>query len=820
MSPLDGYLIADLSSGIAGAYCTRLLADGGATVVKVEPPEGDALRSWTACGELPPDGTDAPLFSYLAGGKQSVVFGPDGEQAAADLGELLDRAHAVVWSPGPAARVADRVAGGTADGGAPRSLLAAHPHLAVAAITPFGLDGPWQDRPATEFTLQAWSGGIVGLGRGAPDRAPVHVGGQVGEWLSGAYAAIGIQAALAGARGTGPGLANTGQLIDLSMLEVAVLCLTYYPVTFFETLGRPWRSERSLFQPGVATAKDGLVALGCGTAQQWFDLCAMVGHPEWIAPAAPVRIGELTHRHAPELREWVADHTVADIRDLATAFRIPNAPVSSGATVTELEHMRVREVFRRNPRDGFLQPAGPYRLSPDVLAPARPAPRAGEHNGTWRDIAAAARLSRQAPRPCGSAAGSQLPYAGLRVLDLTAFWAGPSATHILAMLGAEVIHVESTTRPDGARMIAGIPVTEDQWWEKCPIFRALNTNKKSVTIDFQTERGLELLKKLIVTSDVIVENYTPRVLDQIGLDYDRVRALRPDIVMVRMPGFGLTGPMRDNPAFAYVIEDAAGLTWLTGYPDDNPVEPYSLGDPNAGLHALNGLLLALEHRRRTGEGVLVEAAMVEAAVSIAAAQPIEFSAFGTVLQRDGNRGPLAAPQNLYRSADTDEFGRLDAWVAIAVATDEQWAALAGALGHPAWAADPELSTAAGRRARHGVLDEHLAAWCADRTRDEIVEVLWEAGVPVAKVMQPHRQAELPPLRARGFFELTEHPVGPPARQSTIPMRLSDGPERFHRSPAPLMGEHNRDVLSELGVDAAEIAELEAAGIIGRAPRMS
>ena len=799
--PLGGYLVVDLSSGIAGAYCTRLLADGGATVVKVEPPEGDALRRWTASGERPPAGRDAPLFSYLAGGKQSVVFGPDGEQAAADLDELLDHAHAVVWSPGPAARVAgDRT---------PQSLSSAHPHLAVAAITPFGLDGPWRDRPATEFTLQAWSGGIVGLGRGAPDRAPVHVGGQVGEWLSGAYTAIGIQAALAGARATG-----AGQLIDLSMLEVAVLCLTYYPVTFFETLRRPWRTGRSLFQPGVAAAKDGLVALGCGTAQQWFDLCAMVGHPEWIDTAAPVRIGELTQQRAPELRTWIADRTVADIRDLATAFRIPNAPVSSGATVTELEHMRERGVFRRNPTEEFLQPAGPYRLTPDVLLPARPAPRAGEHNGTWRDTAAAAR-----PHPCGSAAGKKLPYAGLRVLDLTAFWAGPSATHILAMLCAEVIHVESTGRPDGARMIAGIAVTEDQWWEKCPIFRALNTNKKSVTVDFQTERGLELLKKLIAVSDVIVENYTPRVLDQIGLDYDRVRALRPDIVMVRMPGFGLTGPMRENPAFAYVIEDAAGLTWLTGYPDDNPVEPYSVGDPNAGLHALNGLLLALEHRRRTGEGVLVEAAMVEAAISITAAQPIEFSAFGALLQRDGNRGPLAAPQNLYRSADTDEFGRLDAWVAVAVATDEQWAALDGALGHPAWAADQELSTAAGRHARHDVIDEHLAAWCAQRSRDEIVESLWDAGVPVAKVLQPHRQAELAPLQARGFFEVTEHPVGPPARQSTIPMRLSDGPARFHRSPAPLLGEHNHEVLSELGVDAAEIADLEAAGIIGRAPRM-
>ena len=187
-APLGGYLVVDLSSGIAGAYCTRLLADGGAAVVKVEPPGGDALRRWTASGAPLADGRDAPLFGYLAGGKQSVILGPDGERAAEDLDELLGRAHAVVWSPGPAADAAG--------GRTPASLLSGHPHLAVAAITPFGLDGPWRDRPATEFTIQAWSGGIVGLGRGAPDRAPVYVGGQVGEWLSGAYAAVGVQAAL------------------------------------------------------------------------------------------------------------------------------------------------------------------------------------------------------------------------------------------------------------------------------------------------------------------------------------------------------------------------------------------------------------------------------------------------------------------------------------------------------------------------------------------------------------------------------------------------------------------------------------------------
>jgi len=232
---------------------------------------------------------------------------------------------------------------------------------------------------------------------------------------------------------------------------------------------------------------------------------------------------------------------------------------------------------------------------------------------------------------------------------MTTFWAGPCCTHFMAMLGAEVIHVESTRRPDGTRLIAGIPVSEERWWEKSPIFAALNTNKKGLALDLQGPRGRAVLRRLIGTCDVIVENFTPRVLDQIGLDFAAVQEVRPDAVMLRMPGFGLDGPWRDNPAFAYAIESASGLSWLTGYPDRPPYEPYSSGDPNAGVHALNALLLALEHRRRTGEGVLVEAAMVDAALSISAEQIIEYTAYGVLLERAGNRGPTAAPQNLYRT---------------------------------------------------------------------------------------------------------------------------------------------------------------------------
>ncbi|MGV0718674.1 CoA transferase [Mycolicibacterium sp. XJ662] len=798
MAALDGYVVVDLSTGIAGAYCTKLLADGGAQVIKVEPPQGDWLRRWSASGAEIAAGEDGALFSFLAGAKHSVVADPDSDIDLVNA--LLSEADAVVWSRGSS--VAEHVVC------TPAAIRSAHPHLTVTSITPFGLSGPWTDCAATEFTLQAWSGGIVGLGRGSADRAPVYVGGQVGEYLAGAYASAATLASR---------MRGGAELVDVSMLETQILGLTYYPVSYFEMLGRPWRDARRLTVPGIARAKDGLIDIGCGTAQQWFDLCAMTGHDDWIDEESPLSITEQANEKADELYAWVESHTVDEIRDLATAFRIPNAPVANGANAVALDHFRERGSFVKNPRDGFDQPGPPYRMQPAVLRAPEPAPRLGEHTEHYRPKGHSGRKSP--PNRAERDISAKLPFEGLRVIDMTTFWAGPSCTHLLAMLGADVIHVESTRRPDGTRLIAGIPVTEDQWWEKSPIFSGLNTNKRGVTLDLQSAAGRDLLNRFIATADVIVENFTPRVIDQIGLDFAAVQAVRPDAVMLRMPGFGLDGPWRDNPAFAYVIEAASGISWLTGYPDRNPYEPYSVGDPNAGIHALNALLLALEHRRRTGQGVLVEAAMVDAALNVAAEQVIEHSAYGALLQRDGNRGPTAAPQNLYRTNDIDEFGRTDCWVAVAVADDEQWAGLREALGRPEWAAHPQLATTAGRHAHHDTIDEHLAAWCADRSGDEIIETLWHHGVPVGKVMQPHRQTELAQLAARGFFEDVGHPVNARTPHSTLPFKMSRGPERVHVQSAPLLGQHNHELLSELGLSDQEIADLQDRGVIGNAVAM-
>lgn len=785
--PLAGLRVVDLSSWIAGGYCTKLFADGGADVVKVELPEGDPLRRWSASGANIAQGADGALFNYLHASQRSVVVQRGGGLAA--LHDLLEVADIAVWSHGP--RPGERPLL------SPAELAQAHPHLIIGAITPFGLDGPWNDKPATEFTLQAWAGGVLRIGRSRPERAPTYVAGQVGEWMAGLYAAIGTLAAWR---------AGSSGVVDVSMLEALAATLTYYPVTFHDQLGRPMQRDRFVPTPGVSAARDGMVGLGTGTGQQWLDFCAMVEHPEWAEQHA-----HFMNRAAlvPKIAAWTSERTVEEILDLATAFRLPNAPIVNGADMADVEHLRVRDTFVRNPRDGAVNPRPACRFETVPVRTATPAPALGEHTG---DTFAPA--TDAASRPVRSSASLGLPFAGLRVLDMTAFWAGPLTGHLLALLGAEVVHLEAMKRPDGVRFVGGVPQTEEHYLERSPIFAALNTNKKSLAIDTRSHTGLDLLKRFLATCDVVVENYTPRVLDQLGLDADALRAINPGLITVRMPGFGLDGPWREVPAFAFVIEDASGFTWLTGHPDAPPIEPYCIGDPNAGLHALFGLQLALAHRDRTGEGGLVEAAMLDAALNVTAEQVIEHSAYGALLMRDGNRGPLAAPQGVYQAAGPDEYGGDDSWVAIAVATDEQWRALAGAVGEPEWATDPGLATADARRARHDEIDARLSAWCRSRLAHEIVAVLWPAGVPVAPVAQPHRQVDLPPLRERGFFESLAHPVIGDSRYATLPMTLPQQPDRWHHRPAPLLGEHTVELLAAIGLTSDELAALAEEGVIG------
>jgi crotonobetainyl-CoA:carnitine CoA-transferase CaiB-like acyl-CoA transferase len=793
--PLSGVQVVDLSSGLAGAYCAKLLADGGADVVKVEDGGGDPLRRVVECGAALADDDDGALFRFLCASSDSVV----GDIAFAR--ELVARADVVVWSSGTS--VADDPAC------APRALHDAHPGLVVVALSPFGLDSPWDGRPSTDFTRQALCGGHVQ--RGTPSRPPLLCGGAPGEWAAGTYGAIGALAALRRAAVHG-----VGDLVDVAALDSLMYSQPLYPVTWFQIAGEPFRPLRSSQLPSVHPTADGWVALQTTTGQQWLDFCVMVGRDDWSADDRMARGTYRTlHRDEiePVIDAWTSTRVTADIVELATALRVPVAEVGNGANLPHFDHLIDGGWFTTNAH-GFTQPSVPYRLGGGATPrPFGVAPTIGRDTDRHRTRVAArpARVHDADVDADADAADTPLPLAGMRVLDLTAFWAGPLIGHACAILGAEVIHVESTKQPDGIRCNTTRPMSEPRWWEWCPMFQGSNTNKLDLAVELDTERGRELFLDLVAVSDVVIDNFSPRVLEQLGLDQDVLLARNPGVIVLRAPGYGVDGAWRERLAYAPTIEAQSGIAWTTGFPDRGPEPPSGIADALGGAHATFALLLALEHRRRTGRGMFLECPMVGAALNVAAQQVIEHSAYGRLLERRGNRSATCVPQGVYRTADLDADGTQDRWVAVSVADDDQWRALARVLEVD----DEMLGTVDHRRAVEDLLDARIAAWCSTRTGEEIVRVVSGAGVPCEPVVRAHEHDRFDPVVARGLFEPVDHPVTGTADYIGAPFRFTTGPRVHHRTRSPLLGEHNRDVLTRLlGLRDVDVDQLEVDGVIG------
>ena len=791
---LRGIRVLDFSEQIAGPYCSKLLVDGGAEVIKIERGEGDSLRSWTNSGD-DLAGEDGALFSFLNAGKRSVV----GNAEDSHVTSLLRKAHLVIEAHGLESDCGVRLD--------VAALRAAYPSLVVVSITPYGLGGPWAGRCATEFTLQAESGSI-GM-RGLMGQEPIQAGGRITEWAAGTYAAAAALPAVFRALCSGE-----GEHIDLSMLETANIIFTNFSETMNRMMngssGEPEHAflTSTVETPSIEKASDGYVGFCTNSRQQFADFLLLIERPdlqedEELAQFAGrlMRFDEWNEI----MRSWLSKHTVAEVVERATAFRIPVAPICDGRSVQEQDQLRQRGVFVRDADRRFVRPRRPYLIDGAETALPLPSPGLGEHSR-------AAEFSEH-----GEGAPSVVPLADLRVLDLTSWWAGPAASQLLAAFGVEVIHVESTGRPDGMRMIGGMMAANfPNWWEASPHFLYVNANKLDVTLDLTTKRGRELLEKLIAECDVVVENFSPRVLENFGITWERIKELNPKAVLMRMPAFGLDGPWRDNTGFAQTMEQMSGLAWLTGHRDDQPRIPRGPCDPVAGLHGTIALFVALAEREASGSGHHVESTMVESALNIAAEQVIEWSAYGNLLQRDGNRSPLAAPQGLYPCAGGQPGA--ERWLAMSIASDEQWRSLCSMVGDDAWGSRSDLRTMKGRREAHDEIDEHLREWTRRHQREDLVERMRALGIPASEVADPCRLLQLnPQLQARRFFETPEHSVAGAMPLPSFPFRYSSV-DHWIRTPAPLIGQHNERVLcGVLGLSAEELSELEGDGVIGTRP---
>ena len=784
---LDGLRIIDLTSGIAGPYCTKLFVDAGADVIKVEAPTGDRMRHWSASGATFGDGDVGPMFSYLNASKSSVIADlttPDGLEFVL---ELAAKAELVVedFEPGVIEGL----------GLALSDLHAVNKRVSLISLSRFGRGGPWSNRTANEFTLQAQVGSTDY--RGIPGHEPVAAAGRLGEYALASFAAPSALAAVRQARASGVGVH-----VDLSQHESMMLSFQVFrQVTAVYDPGR-WLG-RSFEIPSVEPAKDGWVGFCTITAQQFTDFCHLIGAPELAVPELMFAEARMANRERiwAKIREFTQEHTIDEIVELASAMRIPVSPIGDGRTVLEMDQFVEREVFVDNPA-GFKQPRVPYLLSKVAPVPFGRAPKLGEHTERVRNRRASLPRARRDKR--------KLPLEGIKIADFSAFWAGPVAVNILDALGADVIKIESIQRPDGMRFAGGIR-RPDNVWEYSPVTHSVQVGKRAITLDVASPKGHELACRMIEWADLVVENYAPRVMEHFGLGWDDVQKINPNAIMCRMPAFGLSGPWRERTGFAMTIEQASGLAWMTGHASGPPMVPRGVCDPVGGMHAAFAMMLALEHRERTGEAQLIEVALIEPALNIAAEQVIEWSANGVLLERHGNRSPYAAPQGVYPALEPDW------WVALSIENDDEWTRLRAALGDPEWAADTRFATAAGRHAHHDEIDENLRPWFAERPRDLAAESLIAAKVPAAPLNNAYFVGNTPHHQVRHFHQWMQHAVAGWTPYMSFPFRWNDAFLPFGR-PAPMLGEHNHEVLSGiLGLSDDEIGALREEKIIGTRP---
>ena len=395
---------------------------------------------------------------------------------------------------------------------------------------------------------------------------------------------------------------------------------------------------------------------------------------------------------------------------------------------------------------------------------------------------------------------------GIRVVDFTWIWAGPYCTKQLADMGAEVIKIETATRADEVRR--GPPHKDDvPGLNRNATFNFFNRNKLSYTINLKAPGGLELVKEIIATSDVVVNNFTPRVLPSLGLDFASLKTVRPDIILVSLTGFGSSGPYSDYVSYAEHSSNYAGLTSISGMPERPMGDMSALSDHTVGLMGAFALLSALHHRARTGEGQTIDLSQVEAMISCIPQGVMEYSLNQRIPDRKGNRDEIMAPHGVYRCRGEDQ------WVSIAVATDEEWEAMAKAMGHPEWSQDKRFSDALQRWSNQDILDERIQGWTERYTHYEVMHTLQAVGVAAAATLTTAELMEDPHLKARDFFVETDHPeVG--AHKLTGPSwKMSDTPGRIKRS-GPLLGQDNEYVFCQLlGRSSEELKDLTQRGVL-------
>jgi crotonobetainyl-CoA:carnitine CoA-transferase CaiB-like acyl-CoA transferase len=778
--PLAHVRVVELTD-LRGAFAGRLLADLGADVVKVEPRAGDPAR-WRPpfAGDRPAPDRSLP-FLYRNANKRGVRLELHDDDGWHRFLALCAHADILVENLGPVAA--------RRHGLAPDEVRERHPRLVHVAISDFGATGPHAAWRLEALPAFAASGALHACG--FSDRAPCWLPGHLAHDCASVFAVAGALAALLDRARTG-----LGQTVEVSVQEAAIngihpwaIPLADYAARYPMLPRRPRRNADGAYQ--VLAVSDGWVRVLPGSPRQWRAFLELLGQPEALGgPEWEIPLFRLANADVIRLvaTDALASRSLAEVLETARRLDVPLVAVNRPEAFVSEEQTRRRKFFTpaHLPDHGDAPMApGPFTFTATPTALRRAAPAlAGDEASFAPRVDAPAR---------GGADGPVL--AGVRVVDLGVGVAVPEAGWLLAELGAEVIKIESCANLDFLRRVTVEPDQPDRSMQ----FNDASRGHLGVALDLRTTRGREVALALCAAADVVIENNRGGVVQRWGLDYADVRARRPDVIYYASQAFGRGGPLGEASAYGPLNSAFAGLTWLWNHADAPYPGGSSLNHPDhiAAKLAVATILAALEHRRRTGEGQLIEMSQAEAAAYFIGEVYLEQAWTGRAVVQRGNAVEWACPHGVYPAAGDDR------WVAIAVTDDDAWSRCARVLGIP----DASYATVAGRLAARDVLDALVAAWTREREPEEAARLLQEAGVSAMSVTHGEALRDDPHLTARDALPTVTHPDMGPTRHSGNPIRFSRTPITT-AGPAPRLGEHTADVLARwLGIDAAEARKL-------------
>jgi crotonobetainyl-CoA:carnitine CoA-transferase CaiB-like acyl-CoA transferase len=776
-SAFEGVRVLDLSTRVSGAWAARLFGDFGAEVIRVDTEQEGSLQS------EPPFVNDISLLSSYVNWNKSPA---DGTQ----LQVLLEQADVVVTTA-PADRLPE--------------ISETCIHL---SITPHGLTGPWADFAGNDLTHCARSGWCA-INRYA-DEEPLQLPPHQPSLLAGVAGFIGAAAALT--RGA-------PERVDVSELEATALtCMPWAIMGIFiggDRLAYGPNRKRVRGNAGpLWRASDGLINYGYGDWQQWQNALHFLGQhelaedPNYISQWGrhqqdPVPVRDGLSKASATRGKWELFHGLAD-------YRCISGVVQTAKDLSECEQLIARDFLVETEVDGIpLRTTGPIaKLSATPWRLGKSAP--------LDDTQKVNRFASEGRLP--NARDSQaLPLHGTRVLCFTQAWAGTFATEILALLGADVVQIETVKRPDVWRG-AGAPIptaVRDEAIEQSQLntngmYNSVNLNKRAITLDVTHPRGKAMFWDMIEKFDVLVDNFSPHVMTDWGVTLETLHERRPDMIFASVSGYGRQGPLAEYPANGATTEPMAGFASVHGYDGDEAMNTGGLiPDPISGYYLAASILAAIHHRARTGEGQRIDAAMIEAVSVQLGPALLDYAANGHIQVPIGNKHPRIAPHGVFACAD----GR---WLAVAAETDGEFADLCTHIEQPGLAADTRFATNASRKANEPALNEILSEWFSDKDAGVETRALLDRQIHAAECADflPIYRDSNPQFEHRGFLLPVTHPETGTHLLATMPWVMSNtAPSEVRHSPR--FGEHSQEVFAqELGMTEQDYAELVALNITG------